>query len=183
MMVNNSTNINKANDHLSYNYMKIYIHVFKLLFFKILDGNYLLLNGHKVHNYNWSATFSSPRVNIQQYTNMSFWYHMNGVGIGHLAVYAEYSNGYRDTLVFMSGRQSPEWQHVTVELPPGIYKVNTNVDSRLLLSCVTPLVFLLWTKTIFCFPIFRSQVPDKCYSRNASCALNYISTSKEMIWM
>jgi hypothetical protein len=71
---------------------------------------------------------------------------MNGVGIGHLAVYAEYSNGYRDTLVFMSGRQSPEWQHVTVELPPGIYKVNTNVDSRLLLSCVSPLVFLLWTK-------------------------------------
>ena len=108
--------------------MKIYIHVFKLLVFLILDGNYLLLDGHKVHNYNWSATFSSPRVNIQQYTNMSFWYHMNGVGIGHLAVYAEYSNGHRDTLVFMSGRQSPEWQHVTVELPPGIYKVNTNVD-------------------------------------------------------
>lgn len=87
------------------------------------NGNYLLLDGHKVHNYNWSATFSSPQVNIQQYTNMSFWYHMNGVGIGHLAVYAEYSNGHRDTLVFMSGRQSPEWQHVTVELPPGIYKL------------------------------------------------------------
>lgn len=52
---------------------------------------------------------------------------MNGVGIGHLAVYAEYSNGHRDTLVFMSGRQSPEWQHVTVELPPGIYKVNKNI--------------------------------------------------------
>ena len=81
----------------------------------------MLLRGSEVRNN--TAQFSSPIITISRQTNLTFWYHMNGIGIGNLYLYQETLDGHNNVLWHKFGRQSSKWLNTSVTLPFGTYKV------------------------------------------------------------
>ena len=55
---------------------------------------------------------------------ISFWYHMNGIGIGSLTLAMSEGNGSETKLWEKEGRQGPSWMQATVDLPTGTYVVS-----------------------------------------------------------
>lgn len=53
---------------------------------------------------------------------ISFWYYMNGVGIGKLTL-GKVENGTKTVLWEKEGRQGPSWIEASVNLPRGSYVV------------------------------------------------------------
>nr|XP_022333227.1 MAM and LDL-receptor class A domain-containing protein 1-like [Crassostrea virginica] len=92
---------------------------------------YLLLKGHEAHSGNWTARMYSPYVNIASPRNLTFWYHMNGAGIGNLQLYRENSDGSIQQLFFKTGRQGVSWNQASVTLPVGFYKLVFEADAAL----------------------------------------------------
>lgn len=84
---------------------------------------YLLLKGHEAHSGNWTARLYSPHISINSPRNLTFWYHMNGAGIGNLRLYKENADGSNEVLFVKKGRQGVSWEQVSVNLPVGFYKV------------------------------------------------------------
>lgn len=84
---------------------------------------YLLLKGHEAHNGNWTARLYSPHISINSPRNLTFWYHMNGAGIGNLRLYRENADGSKEELFVRKGRQGVSWEQASVNLPVGFYKV------------------------------------------------------------
>lgn len=84
---------------------------------------YLLLKGHEAHSGNWTARLYSPHISINSPRNLTFWYHMNGAGIGNLRLYKENADGSNEVLFVKKGRQGVSWEQASVNLPVGFYKV------------------------------------------------------------
>ncbi|KAL3867306.1 hypothetical protein ACJMK2_044520 [Sinanodonta woodiana] len=91
----------------------------------ILGGGrqYAFLNGHTAVNSSYVARLDSGQVFFQPGTNISFWYHMNGAGIGSLNLLQRTPDGNKVILWSRTGRQNPEWLKAEVSLPPGTYSV------------------------------------------------------------
>ncbi|XP_048733954.2 MAM and LDL-receptor class A domain-containing protein 1-like isoform X1 [Ostrea edulis] len=84
---------------------------------------YLLLKGHESLNSSWVASLFSPHITVTKPRNLTFWYHMNGAGIGNLTLYRENADGSKKQLFIRSGRQTSSWKQVSVTLPVGFYKL------------------------------------------------------------
>ena len=100
----------------------------------------MLLRGSEVRNN--TVKFSSPIITISRQTNLIFWYHMNGIGIGNLFLYQETLDGHHNVLWHKSGRQSSQWLNTSVTLPFGKYKVGlmpilrNTIISNLIEPCI-----------------------------------------------
>jgi len=81
----------------------------------ITEGKYLLISG-KSHRLGWKADLSSPYLFETRETNMTFWYYMNGAGIGNLSVIVTDRYGGKTNIWHKHGRQSADWQRATVSL-------------------------------------------------------------------
>ncbi|XP_069138163.1 thyroid hormone-induced protein B-like isoform X3 [Argopecten irradians] len=87
------------------------------------SGHYLLLMGHEVKTPAWSAHLYSPLISVFTSTKMTFWYHMNGVGIGHIRLMKR-DIGTTETVIWSKdGRQSSDWLKAEVTLHPGRYQL------------------------------------------------------------
>ncbi|XP_052098974.1 MAM and LDL-receptor class A domain-containing protein 1-like [Mytilus californianus] len=60
---------------------------------------------------------------------LSFWYHMNGNGIGSLTVYLV-SKGTRQRLWQKTGRQSPDWLLATIPIRNGSYQIELEATAK-----------------------------------------------------
>lgn len=90
---------------------------------------YLLLKGHEAHSGNWTARLYSPHISINSPRNLTFWYHMNGAGIGNLRLYKENADGSKEELFVRKGRQGVSWEQASVNLPVGFYKLVFEADA------------------------------------------------------
>uniref|UniRef100_K1RM15 MAM domain-containing protein 2 n=1 Tax=Magallana gigas TaxID=29159 RepID=K1RM15_MAGGI len=90
---------------------------------------YLLLKGHEAHSGNWTARLYSPHISINSPRNLTFWYHMNGAGIGNLRLYKENADGSNEVLFVKKGRQGVSWEQASVNLPVGFYKLVFEADA------------------------------------------------------
>ncbi|XP_021362287.1 MAM and LDL-receptor class A domain-containing protein 1-like [Mizuhopecten yessoensis] len=87
------------------------------------NGYYLLLMGHETRNLTWTAHLFSPLISVYDVTKMTFWFHMNGVGIGHLRLTKRTAETLEFVIWTMNGRQSSEWLKAEVSLRPGRYQL------------------------------------------------------------
>lgn len=67
-------------------------------------------------NSTFAAEIRSPDLYILDNTTVSFWYHMNGVGVGELRVVLADRYGGTKTVWTKSGRQGPGWRQAQVIL-------------------------------------------------------------------
>ncbi|KAK3603105.1 hypothetical protein CHS0354_027889 [Potamilus streckersoni] len=97
----------------------------------LLGGRqYAFFNGHKAVNSSYVARLDSGQVFFQPGVNISFWYHMNGAGIGSLKLLQRTPYGNVLSLWSRTGRQSPEWLKAEVNLPPGLYNLTFEVSAQ-----------------------------------------------------
>ena len=68
-----------------------------------------------------TAIIQSPSETFDQ-KKISFWYHMNVNGIGHLAVFVV-ENNVRRRIWYREARQGAGWQEASVPLTKGNYMV------------------------------------------------------------
>lgn len=80
-----------------------------LIFIHFVDGQYLYINGHEFINTTLSAEIRSPELYILDNTTVTFWYHMNGVGVGELRVVLIDRYGGSKVVWVKSGRQGSGW--------------------------------------------------------------------------
>lgn len=92
-------------------------YIFFYIFFTDYKGHYLFSEGKDSGRHDIS-TIESKTVNLAQKTNLTFWYTMNGRGIGDLSLHQQ-KGKQSEKLWTLSGRQSEEWQQATIEVGPG----------------------------------------------------------------
>jgi hypothetical protein len=88
---------------------------FSSISLSITEGKYLLVSG-KSHRLGWKADLSSPYLFVTREINMTFWYYMNGAGMGNLSVIVTDRYGGKTNIWHKHGRQSADWQRATVSL-------------------------------------------------------------------
>ncbi|CAC5388819.1 unnamed protein product [Mytilus coruscus] len=71
----------------------------------------------------------SPSFQVTGNSILSFWYHMNGNGIGSLNVYLV-SKGTRHRLWQKTGRQSPDWLLATIPISSGSYQIELEATAK-----------------------------------------------------
>nr|XP_022335159.1 uncharacterized serine-rich protein C215.13-like isoform X2 [Crassostrea virginica] len=95
-------------------------------------GKYIFIKGRDAQgkSRNTSAVLESD-VAVTSGMQISFWYYMNGIGIGSLTLAMSEGNGSVTTLWEKEGRQGPSWIQATVDLPPGNYVISFKATTRL----------------------------------------------------
>ncbi|KAK3607862.1 hypothetical protein CHS0354_038291 [Potamilus streckersoni] len=98
-------------------------------------GAYLYIRGQDAHKSTWVAIIQSQKIDLNETTNLTFWYHMNGNGIGTLSLYMVTSdnvtsNNESNMLWIRSGRQSPDWLEATVSLQPSVFQLQFRATTR-----------------------------------------------------
>ncbi|VDI38491.1 Hypothetical predicted protein [Mytilus galloprovincialis] len=93
------------------------------------NGSYAVIYGRHSRNSSCTAVFHSPNLQLPGNNVLSFWYHMNGNGIGNLKVYLV-SKGTRQSLWQKSGRQSPDWLLATIPISPGSYQIEFEATAK-----------------------------------------------------
>ncbi|XP_022335158.2 uncharacterized protein LOC111131765 [Crassostrea virginica] len=95
-------------------------------------GKYIYIKGRDAHgnSRNASAVVESD-VAVTSGMQISFWYYMNGIGIGSLTLAMSEGSGSVTTLWEKQGRQGPSWIQATVDLPPGNYVISFKATIRL----------------------------------------------------
>lgn len=86
------------------------------------NGSYAVIYGRHSINKTCTAVLSSQNVGYKVDGIFSFWYHMNGNGIGRLAVYVIDGRN-RQQVWQKKGRQSPDWLHANIVIKPGDFRV------------------------------------------------------------
>ncbi|XP_060071424.1 MAM and LDL-receptor class A domain-containing protein 1-like [Ylistrum balloti] len=95
------------------------------------SGHYLLLMGHETRNSTWAAHLFSPLMSVYDVTKMTFWFHMNGVGIGHLRIIERMTDAMESVIWTRNGRQNHDWLKAEVTLIPGRYQLIFEASARL----------------------------------------------------
>ncbi|XP_033749866.1 MAM and LDL-receptor class A domain-containing protein 1-like [Pecten maximus] len=95
------------------------------------NGHYLLLVGHEARTAAWSAHLFSPLISVYGATKMTFWFHMNGIGIGHLRLIKRTMNAMESVIWTANGRQGTDWQKAEVILHPGRYQLIFEASAKL----------------------------------------------------
>ncbi|XP_046545765.1 MAM and LDL-receptor class A domain-containing protein 1-like [Haliotis rubra] len=94
-------------------------------------GQYVYIRGEDARDANAHATLVSPFLRVTSVITLTFWYHMNGNGIGTLSMSMLPASGGRFLLWRLSGRQGNEWKQAQVKIPPGLYEVELEASARL----------------------------------------------------
>ena len=81
-------------------------------------GKYIYMTGSDVKSKDSVATLRSESLSLRIQSNLSFWYHMNGFGIGQL-VLSKIKEKKSEELWKMEGRQGQDWLRGSVLLNPG----------------------------------------------------------------
>ena len=81
-------------------------------------GKYLYVTGHDAKQMNSTAVIKSPPFSLDKESNMTFWYSMNGVGIGQL-ILSKWVEGQKTEIWSRKGRQGSDWMEGAVVLKPG----------------------------------------------------------------
>jgi len=77
-------------------------------------GQYAYITGKDSLNASSIAIIQSPKLYVTKDITLTFWYHMNGVGIGKLSVLKIDKYGRQMEVWSRHGRQGPEWNNGTV---------------------------------------------------------------------
>ncbi|XP_069137909.1 MAM and LDL-receptor class A domain-containing protein 1-like [Argopecten irradians] len=85
------------------------------------DGKYAYIRGIEARNSSWKAVLASDVIDSDVHLQFSFWYIMNGLGVGSLSLHQNFSNGNSNIVWSRKGRQGPDWLQAVVELSPGSY--------------------------------------------------------------
>ncbi|XP_052098975.1 MAM and LDL-receptor class A domain-containing protein 1-like [Mytilus californianus] len=93
------------------------------------NGSYAVIYGRHSRNSSCTAVIHSQIFQVTGNNILSFWYHMNGNGIGSLNVYLV-SKGTRQMLWNKSGRQSPDWLLATIPISPGSYQIEFEATAK-----------------------------------------------------
>ncbi|VDI38495.1 Hypothetical predicted protein [Mytilus galloprovincialis] len=93
------------------------------------NGSYALIYGRRSHNSSCSAVIQSPSFYVTENSILSFWYHMNGNGIGSLNVYLV-SKHTRQRIWQKTGRQSPDWLLANIPVSPGASKIEMEATAK-----------------------------------------------------
>ncbi|XP_061168826.1 MAM and LDL-receptor class A domain-containing protein 1-like [Saccostrea echinata] len=80
------------------------------------NGQYLYIDGHEFFNSSLVAEIRSPDFYILDNSTLSFWYHMNGAGVGELRVIFVDRYNYRNIVWSKSGRQGSGWHQAILIL-------------------------------------------------------------------
>ncbi|XP_033750836.1 MAM and LDL-receptor class A domain-containing protein 1-like [Pecten maximus] len=87
------------------------------------DGRYAYIRGMEARNSSWKAVLSSNAIDSDVQLQFSFWYIMNGLGVGSLSLYQTFSDGDTQNVWSRNGRQGPDWIQAVVNLSPGMYTI------------------------------------------------------------
>ncbi|ESP05606.1 hypothetical protein LOTGIDRAFT_228113 [Lottia gigantea] len=87
------------------------------------QGNFAYLSGSHARLNNASGGMITPLVVTNETATLSFWYHMNGNGIGSLLVLIIDVNGNRQEITRITGRQGNEWRKTSFDLPSGSFRI------------------------------------------------------------
>eukprot|EP00105_Crassostrea_gigas_P024157 XP_011444304.1 PREDICTED: uncharacterized protein LOC105340119 [Crassostrea gigas] len=93
------------------------------------NGSYIFIRGHDGRNSSIAVVESN--VDVTSDLQISFWYYMNGVGIGKLTL-GKVENGAKTVLWEKQGRQGPSWIQASVNLPRGSYVISFSATARLI---------------------------------------------------
>ncbi|XP_078314155.1 uncharacterized protein LOC111131446 [Crassostrea virginica] len=95
-------------------------------------GQYIFIKGRDAQGNSRNAcAVVKSHVDVTSDMQISFWYHMNGIGIGSLTLAMSKGNGSETKLWEKEGRQGPSWMQATVDLPTGTYVISFKATVRL----------------------------------------------------
>ncbi|XP_062578546.1 MAM and LDL-receptor class A domain-containing protein 1-like [Saccostrea cucullata] len=80
------------------------------------NGQYLYIDGHEFFNSSLVAEIRSPEFYILDNATLSFWYHMNGAGVGELRVIFVDRYDNKKVVWTKSRRQGPGWHQAILAL-------------------------------------------------------------------
>ena len=93
-------------------------------------GKYIYITGHDVKTKNSTAVVRSPVFSLDKISNLTFWYSMNGVGIGHL-ILSKWTERQKTELWKREGRQRRDWIQGLIQLQPGKMSLEFSATVRL----------------------------------------------------
>ena len=93
-------------------------------------GKYIYVTGHDAKQKNDVAVVKSPTFSLDKPSNLTFWYNMNGVGIGQLSLFKR-AGGQTTELWKREGRQWSDWMQGVVLLQPGKMSLEFSATTRL----------------------------------------------------
>ncbi|XP_060062777.1 MAM and LDL-receptor class A domain-containing protein 1-like [Ylistrum balloti] len=85
------------------------------------NGRYAYIRGSEARRSTWKAVLESNTIESEVPLQFSFWFIMNGIGVGSLSVFQISSGNVRQKVWSRTGRQGPDWTQAVMELTSGSY--------------------------------------------------------------
>ncbi|XP_062616624.1 MAM and LDL-receptor class A domain-containing protein 2-like [Saccostrea cucullata] len=98
---------------------------------KYSNGSYIFIKGIDARMNSSIKAVVEANIDVTSDLQLSFWYFMNGVGIGILTLNKIDGNGSKTELWRRKGRQGREWIQATVNLPRGSFVISFEATARL----------------------------------------------------
>ncbi|XP_046357247.1 MAM and LDL-receptor class A domain-containing protein 1-like isoform X1 [Haliotis rufescens] len=95
------------------------------------NGYYVYMRGADSSHPGEYTRLTTPFIEAYIPSNMTFWYHMNGAGIGTLKVLRLGLDHSTTELFSASGRQGPEWHQAHVNILPGTFRIVIEATTKL----------------------------------------------------
>ena len=89
------------------------------------------MDGRSSQSEGGKGGLTSNFLHVSSPAEFSFWYHMNGPGIGELSLSRMTQGGRLHELWSKHGRQGPDWNLARIMIPRGQYKVGDERVSKI----------------------------------------------------
>ncbi|XP_061195919.1 MAM and LDL-receptor class A domain-containing protein 1-like [Saccostrea echinata] len=98
---------------------------------KFRNGSYIFIKGIEAHRNKSIKAVVEANIDVTSDLQVSFWYFMNGVGIGILTLNKMEGDGSKTELWRKEGRQNRGWNQATISLPRGSFVLSFEASARL----------------------------------------------------